>query len=63
MSRASYVQARADHVASLASAAPLSAIEELVWNALDAENKISLYVRYTDLETGAVESRMVNKNK
>ena len=33
------------------------------WNALDAENKISLYVRYTDLETGAVESRMVNKNK
>ena len=34
-----------------------------LWNALDAENKISLYVRYTDLETGAVESRMVNKNK
>ena len=34
-----------------------------LWNALDAENKISLYVRYTDLETGAVDSRMVNKNK
>lgn len=34
-----------------------------LWNALDAENKISLYVRYTDLATGAVESRMVNKNK
>ena len=34
-----------------------------LWNALDAENKISLYVCYTDLETGAVESRMVNKNK
>jgi len=32
-----YVQARADHVASLTSAAPLSAIEELVWNALDAD--------------------------
>jgi len=32
-----YVQARADHVASLASAAPLTAIEELVWNALDAD--------------------------
>ena len=32
-----YVQARADHVASLASAAPLSALEELVWNALDAD--------------------------
>ena len=34
-----------------------------LWNALDAENKISLYVRYTDLETGAVDSCMVNKNK
>lgn len=34
-----------------------------LWNALDAENKISLYIRYTDLATGAVESRMVNKNK
>ena len=33
-----------------------------LWNALDAENKISLYVRYTDLTTGAIESRMVNKN-
>ena len=37
MTRDIYVQARADHVASLASAAPLSAIEELVWNALDAD--------------------------
>lgn len=34
-----------------------------LWNALDAENKISLYVRYTDLETGEAQSRMVNKNK
>ena len=33
-----------------------------LWNALDAENKISLYVRYTDLQTGAVDSRMINKN-
>ena len=37
MSRAIHVQVRADHVASLAGAAPLSAIEELVWNALDAD--------------------------
>ena len=37
MTRDIYVQARADHVASLASATPLSAIEELVWNALDAD--------------------------
>ena len=37
MTKDIYVQARADHVSSLASAAPLSAIEELVWNALDAD--------------------------
>lgn len=34
-----------------------------LWNALDVENRISLYVRYTDLKTGAVDSRMVNKNQ
>lgn len=34
-----------------------------LWNALDADNKISLYVRYVDLETGAEENRLINKNK
>jgi IMP cyclohydrolase len=34
-----------------------------IWDNLDEDNKISLYVRYTDLETGAVENRMINKNK
>lgn len=40
-------------------------IDELtgsLWNALDVDNKISLYVRYTDLATGETESRLVNKN-
>ena len=32
-----YVQAQADHIASLAKAAPVSALEELIWNALDAD--------------------------
>lgn len=41
----------------------IDAFTTALWNVLDAENKISLYVRYTDLETGAIESRMVNKNK
>ena len=35
---------------------------EKLWNALDENNKISLYVRYTDLATGDVENRMINKN-
>lgn len=34
-----------------------------VWNALDENNKISLYVRYVDLESGKYEDRIVNKNK
>ena len=33
-----------------------------LWNALDKDNKISLYVRYIDLETGAEENRLINKN-
>ncbi len=35
---------------------------ENLWNALDADNKISLYVRYVDLATGECENRMINKN-
>lgn len=33
-----------------------------LWEALNEENKISLYVRYIDLESGKVENRMINKN-
>ena len=33
-----------------------------VWNALNEQNKISLFVRYTDLKTGAKEDRLINKN-
>ena len=34
-----------------------------IWENLDENNKISLYVRYTNLESGAVEARLINKNK
>lgn len=33
-----------------------------IWNNLDQDNKISLYVRYVDLKTGETENRMINKN-
>lgn len=33
-----------------------------LWNALDPDNKISLYVRYTDLKTGKTDYRLINKN-
>ncbi len=36
---------------------------DMLWNALDDNNKISLYVRYTDLESGEITDRMINKNK
>ena len=34
-----------------------------LWNNLDADNKISLYVRYVDLDGGKTENRLINKNK
>ena len=34
-----------------------------IWNNLNENNKISLYVRYIDLASGNVENRMINKNK
>ena len=37
MSKQIYVQAQADHIESLFKGTPLSAVEELVWNALDAD--------------------------
>ena len=33
-----------------------------IWENLNEQNKISLYVRYIDLATGNVENRMINKN-
>ena len=34
-----------------------------IWSNLNELNKISIYVRYIDLATGAVENRMINKNQ
>lgn len=36
---------------------------ENLWRALDENNRISLYVRYIDLESGKTENRLVNKNQ
>ncbi len=33
-----------------------------IWDNLDKDNKISLYVRYTDLKTGEITERLINKN-
>ncbi len=36
---------------------------QLIWNNLNEANKISLYVRFTDLETGAYDETIINKNQ
>lgn len=41
----------------------IDAFTNALWQALDADNKISLYVRYTDLSTGAKNERLVNKHE
>ena len=41
----------------------IDAFTDEIWNALDEDNKISLYVRYTDIESGAAETRMLNKHQ
>ena len=38
-------------------------LADLLWNNLDARYKISLFVRYIDIETGAVETRVVNRHQ
>ena len=43
------------------NADPLGLAQEL-WTNLDENNKISLFVRYTDLETREVEQRIINKH-
>ena len=35
---------------------------KVVWENLNSDNKVSLFVRYIDIETGIYESRIINKN-
>lgn len=36
---------------------------EIVWNNLDEENKVSLFIRYVNIEDGTYETQIINKNK
>ena len=40
----------------------IDAFTENLWDNLNSENKISLYVRYTDLASGEITERLINKN-
>ena len=41
----------------------INAFTEKLWDSLDSENKISLFVRYTNLESGEKVDKIINKNK
>lgn len=35
----------------------------MIWNNLNEDNKVSLFVRFIDIETGSTKQRIINKNK
>ncbi len=41
----------------------IDTLTDLIWTNLNADNKVSLFVRYIDLATGETETRIINKNK
>lgn len=41
----------------------MDAFTETLWNSLNPDNKVSLFVRYIDIGTGRYETRILNKNE
>lgn len=41
----------------------LDEFTSMIWDSLNEDNKVSLFVRYIDIETGKAVSKIVNKNK
>lgn len=41
----------------------IDAFAEKIWNSLNEDNKVSLFVRFIDISTGTYETRIINKNK
>ena len=41
----------------------IDAFADTLWNSLNEENKVSLFVRYIDIEPGEYKTRIINKNK
>lgn len=40
----------------------LEAFTEMLWTSLNADNKVSLFTRFVNLETGAAETKIINKH-
>ena len=41
----------------------LDEFTNMIWSSLNEENKVSLFVRFIDIQTGKYEERILNKNK
>ena len=41
----------------------IDAFTEMLWDSLNQDNKVSLFVRYITIADGTYESRIVNKNQ
>ena len=41
----------------------LNEFTDSIWNSLNEENKVSLFTRFIDIETGKYETKIVNKNQ
>lgn len=41
----------------------MDAFADKIWNSLNADNKVSLFVRYIDIATGNYTSKIINKNQ
>ena len=41
----------------------IDSFTDMLWTNLNADNKVSLFVRYVELESGKTETRIINKNK
>ncbi len=40
----------------------IDSFTNIIWNSLNEDNKVSLFVRYIDIEKGTFETRIINKN-
>ncbi|WP_343249339.1 IMP cyclohydrolase [Diplocloster hominis] len=40
----------------------IDSFTDKIWNSLNEDNKVSLFVRYIDIQSGTCETRIVNKN-
>ncbi|MBO5279127.1 MAG: IMP cyclohydrolase [Lachnospiraceae bacterium] len=41
----------------------MESFTQMLWNSLNADNKVSLFVRYIDIATGKYETKIINKNQ